>query len=381
MARHTPPLPAKVPRQPPRDDPAATAAAQDAQFTARLTPPSASSSPPSGNGSPPSPPTPRAGGSDRRPHGRRQAAARANVRPGLVRRREVERRRGGRGGIPSNCSRRRRRSHDDVLDRWTPAAAGQRPQGLRGRRPRGRLGRGIPSTSASVPPCSPGHESLLRGAASPRPPQVWPLRRVPRHGTSSSSVRAEVRPGSAFDIHAEVAPPSHDATVQLERAMTVLRYKSASTRWSTPWPSVPPGRCGRRVSWPRAPRHPSLGEAFQLRDDVLGVFGDPGDHGQTPGSDVREGKRTALITLCSTAGTCPRSGGGSNRCWAANGSPRRTWRGCVTSCAPAAPASAPSGSSRDAWRPRTRRWRCCPPARCPARDCGRWRSAAVRRTR
>lgn len=40
-----------------------------------------------------------------------------------------------------------------------------------------------------------------------------------------------------------------------------------------------------------------LGEAFQLRDDVLGVFGDPATTGKPAGDDVREGKRTMLIAL------------------------------------------------------------------------------------
>lgn len=38
-----------------------------------------------------------------------------------------------------------------------------------------------------------------------------------------------------------------------------------------------------------------LGEAFQLRDDVLGVFGDPEVTGKPRDSDLREGKRTVLI--------------------------------------------------------------------------------------
>ena len=40
-----------------------------------------------------------------------------------------------------------------------------------------------------------------------------------------------------------------------------------------------------------------LGEAFQLRDDVLGVFGDPAHTGKPAGDDLREGKRTALIAM------------------------------------------------------------------------------------
>jgi geranylgeranyl diphosphate synthase type I len=40
-----------------------------------------------------------------------------------------------------------------------------------------------------------------------------------------------------------------------------------------------------------------LGEAFQLRDDVLGVFGDPAQTGKPVGDDLREGKSTPLLAL------------------------------------------------------------------------------------
>ncbi|MBC7303457.1 MAG: polyprenyl synthetase family protein [Nocardia sp.] len=40
-----------------------------------------------------------------------------------------------------------------------------------------------------------------------------------------------------------------------------------------------------------------IGEAFQLRDDLLGIFGDPSTTGKPTGDDVRERKATTVIAL------------------------------------------------------------------------------------
>ncbi len=40
-----------------------------------------------------------------------------------------------------------------------------------------------------------------------------------------------------------------------------------------------------------------LGIAFQLRDDVLGAVGSPESTGKPAGDDVREGKRTLILSL------------------------------------------------------------------------------------
>lgn len=46
-----------------------------------------------------------------------------------------------------------------------------------------------------------------------------------------------------------------------------------------------------------------VGEAFQLRDDVLGVYGDPGVTGKPAVDDVRQGKRTLLVAWAEEAAT------------------------------------------------------------------------------
>ena len=48
--------------------------------------------------------------------------------------------------------------------------------------------------------------------------------------------------------------------------------------------------------------HP-VGMAFQLRDDVLGAFGDPAHTGKPVGDDLREGKPTLLMAMARAAAT------------------------------------------------------------------------------
>lgn len=87
-----------------------------------------------------------------------------------------------------------------------------------------------------------------------------------------------------------------DTAARIARASRVIRYKSAKYSIEQP---VLIGACAGGAE----PEQVSalsrygldLGHAFQLRDDVLGVFGDPVATGKPAGDDLREGKRTVLI--------------------------------------------------------------------------------------
>lgn len=111
-------------------------------------------------------------------------------------------------------------------------------------------------------------------------------------------MRAEVMAGQYLDILEEVAGPVRDRAGAVSRAHSIIRFKSA--KYSTEHPLALGGALAgasnellRGYSAFALP----LGEAFQLRDDVLGVFGDPVTTGKPAGDDLREGKRTVLVAL------------------------------------------------------------------------------------
>jgi geranylgeranyl diphosphate synthase type I len=84
----------------------------------------------------------------------------------------------------------------------------------------------------------------------------------------------------------------------VERALRVLRYKSAKYTVERPLHlGVALAGGGSGLVESCSAYGLPLGEAFQLRDDVLGVFGDPEETGKPAGDDLREGKRTVLAAL------------------------------------------------------------------------------------
>ncbi len=105
--------------------------------------------------------------------------------------------------------------------------------------------------------------------------------------------RSEVIAGQFLDVSVQAR-----GRADVEAAMTVLRYKSAKYSVERPLhvgaalAGAGPGQLAdlSRYGLP-------LGEAFQLRDDLLGVFGDPAVTGKPAGDDLVEGKRTVLVAL------------------------------------------------------------------------------------
>jgi geranylgeranyl diphosphate synthase type I len=87
-----------------------------------------------------------------------------------------------------------------------------------------------------------------------------------------------------------------DTAERLASARRVIRFKSAKYTIEAP---VLVGALAGGVPEAALPALSdyglALGEAFQLRDDLLGVFGSPQQTGKPAGDDLREGKRTVLL--------------------------------------------------------------------------------------
>ncbi|HET6563143.1 MAG TPA: polyprenyl synthetase family protein [Marmoricola sp.] len=107
------------------------------------------------------------------------------------------------------------------------------------------------------------------------------------------TTRSEVIAGQFLDVSAQARG---DADV--EQSMRVLRYKSAKYSVERPL-HIGAALAGASPSTVEALSAYGLplGEAFQLRDDLLGVFGDPEVTGKPAGDDLSEGKRTVLVAL------------------------------------------------------------------------------------
>ncbi|MEP9380950.1 polyprenyl synthetase family protein [Nocardioides sp. KR10-350] len=129
-------------------------------------------------------------------------------------------------------------------------------------------------------------DELLRGAGFAVAPTAAALSLFDR-------TRTEVIAGQFLDISVQAR-----GSADVDAAMTVLRYKSAKYSVERPLHigAALAGASEEQLAALSAYGLP-LGEAFQLRDDLLGVFGDPDATGKPAGDDLVEGKRTVLVAL------------------------------------------------------------------------------------
>jgi geranylgeranyl diphosphate synthase, type I len=118
-----------------------------------------------------------------------------------------------------------------------------------------------------------------------------------RAGAVWDTMRTEVTAGQYLDLlRAAGGLPGP------EGALTVARYKSAGYTVQRPLQlGAAIAGAGLRVTEAYTTIGLALGEAFQLRDDVLGVFGDPLVTGKSADDDLREGKQTLLVALAERA--------------------------------------------------------------------------------
>ena len=120
------------------------------------------------------------------------------------------------------------------------------------------------------------------------------------------AMRTEVTCGQYLDIVAQAHPLRKRApaigslrpTIELalDDASRVVEYKAA--RYTVQRPCQMGAALGGgddELYFALGAYGSPLGRAFQFRDDLLGVFGDPKVTGKPVGDDLREGKRTVLV--------------------------------------------------------------------------------------
>ena len=136
---------------------------------------------------------------------------------------------------------------------------------------------------------------------------VWSDQMLHRSGVNSlallrslsvhDEMRVELMAGQFLEVHEQAL-----ATSSVARSLKIARFKSGKYTIERPLhfgvslAAIEPKRESRFVDIFSEFGLP-LGEAFQLRDDLLGVFGDPAITGKPAGDDLREGKATVLMAM------------------------------------------------------------------------------------
>jgi geranylgeranyl diphosphate synthase type I len=114
-----------------------------------------------------------------------------------------------------------------------------------------------------------------------------------------NELRVELNVGQYLDVLGTAR-----GDTDLIRARRIARYKSGKYTIERPLHvgAALAGRFGELATSLSAYGDP-LGEAFQLRDDLLGAFGDEALTGKPVGDDLREGKPTPLLAIASERAT------------------------------------------------------------------------------
>ncbi|HUP70391.1 MAG TPA: polyprenyl synthetase family protein [Acidimicrobiales bacterium] len=122
-----------------------------------------------------------------------------------------------------------------------------------------------------------------------------------------TDLRLEVNIGQYLDLLGTVR-----GEVSVEQARRICRYKSGKYTIERPL-HMGAALAGRLddLAGPLSAFGDPLGEAFQLRDDLLGAFGDTSLTGKPVGEDLREGKPTALYAFAVAAAAAGDGHGGA----------------------------------------------------------------------
>ncbi|MDQ3931266.1 MAG: polyprenyl synthetase family protein [Actinomycetota bacterium] len=108
-----------------------------------------------------------------------------------------------------------------------------------------------------------------------------------------TTMREEVTAGQFLDVDA-----AWSRATSVELALSIARYKSGSYSVARPLQiGATLADDGDEIAESLATVGQPLGQAFQLRDDVLSVFGTEAEIGKSTASDLSEGKRTLLVAL------------------------------------------------------------------------------------
>ena len=107
-----------------------------------------------------------------------------------------------------------------------------------------------------------------------------------------NAMRTEVAAGQYLDLLSQVSQ-----STSVRAALRVVTYKTAKYTIERPLQLGAALAAGPSLEGMSTEYGIPLGIAFQLRDDILGVFGDPARTGKPVSGDISEGKRTVLMAL------------------------------------------------------------------------------------